>query len=346
VSNEVRVWVIGLGTVGRWLLAALHAQEATLAGRYGFVPRLVGVANARDGFVFHPHGLDLPTLVGLSSGGGAITEHPDIRHWPSALEGLRATEADVLVEVTSSPGDTAEPGVSHMREALGRRIAVVTSNKWPVALHGVELAELAKAGRVQFRAESTVMSGTPVLSTLVDGLAGATPIRVRGVLNATANFILTAMEAGKSYREALREAQETGLAERDPAADVDGHDSTAKTMILAALVFGEQLRLDDVMRRGISDITRTDVDAALAANCRIRLVSTLDAGENGLAARVEPLRVSVEDKLATEGVTNAVVCEAEPVGEVTITGPGAGLRLAGQGVFSDLIAVARHCAST
>ena len=104
-------------------------------------------------------------------------------------KGLRATQADLLVEVTASRSTDGEPGFAHMREALGRGLPVVTSNKWPVALHGVELAELARTRRVAFRAESTVMSGTPVLSTLVDGLAGAVPVGLRGLLNATANFI-------------------------------------------------------------------------------------------------------------------------------------------------------------
>ena len=125
-----------------------------------------------------------------------------------------------------------------MREALGRGIPVVTSNKWPVALHGVELTELAAKEGTAFRAESTVMSGTPVLSTLTEGLAGATVTAIRGVLSATVNFILSRMAEGDGYDEALAHAQRAGLAERDPAADVDGDDETAKAMILAALVFG------------------------------------------------------------------------------------------------------------
>jgi homoserine dehydrogenase len=137
--NDVRLWVIGLGTVGRWLIRALDAQAETLSSRYGFTPVVVGVANARDGFVYDARGVDLPTLQRLSSAGRPITELPGGRHWSNALAGLEATEADMLVEVTASPREGGEPGVAHMREALGRQISVVTSNKWPVALHGVEL---------------------------------------------------------------------------------------------------------------------------------------------------------------------------------------------------------------
>ena len=336
----MRLWVIGLGTVGRWLLRALLSRE-TLASRYGFTPAVVGVANARDGFVYREDGLDVPTLLELTSRGRPLTEHPGVRHWSTALEGLAATEADVLVEVTPSPSVDGEPGYAHMREALGRRIPVVTSNKWPVALYGVELAELARNGEVEFRAESTVMSGTPVLSTLVEGLAGARPIGLRGILNATANFIVTEMSRGTSYEDALAEAQRAGLAESDPAADVEGHDAMAKTMILAALVFGRQLRPEQVARRGITDIAQ-EVGEAASGSGQVRLVGMLDL-DGGLGARVEPVLLRRGDPLASiEGATNAVVCRVEPVGEVTIIGPGAGPGLAGQGVLSDLIAVARR----
>jgi homoserine dehydrogenase len=344
--KEVRVWVVGLGTVGQWLLRAMHVQAPRLAGRYGFVPKVVGVANARDGFVYDSRGLDPQTVLELASARRSLTELGGIRHWPSSVEGLAATEADVLVEVTASPAECGEPGVTHMREALRRRISVVTSNKWPVALNGVELAELAREKGVHFRAESTVMSGTPVLSTLVDGLAGTTPISLRGILNATANFVLTRMEQGASYEAALTEAQHVGLAERDPTADVEGYDAMAKAMILAGLVFETQLRPEDVVRGGISSIDRTEIHAATSDGARIKQLVTLELSEAGgaatLTARVEPALIPAEDPLAgISGVTNAVVCRAEPVGDVIVTGPGAGPELAGQGVFRDLIAVAR-----
>jgi len=339
--RQVRIWVVGFGTVGQWVVRALHTQAETLAARHGFAAVIVGVANARDGFVHRSEGLNLPTLLDLADRGRPLTEHPAARQLPSALEGLRATDADLLVEVTASPAGDGEPGYAHMREALGRRIPVVTSNKWPVALHGVELAELARRQGVAFRAEATVMSGTPVLSTLVHGLAGTTPTAIFGILNATANFVLTAMTNGQSYEDALAEAQAVGLAERDPSADVDGHDAVAKTMILAALVLGRQLRPEQVARRGIADVTRAELDKATRTGARIKLVASLEPTRDGFEARVEPVQLRADDPLASvEGVTNAVVCKAEPVGEVTVIGPGAGPALAGQGVFSDLIAVA------
>ena len=342
--RALRIWLVGTGTVGTWLAGVLGSQRERLAASYSLSATVVGAASARGGFVYDAGGLDLaslPTVVAAGRGTG---------HWPSTIEGLRATEADLLVEVSASPAADGEPGVTHMREALQRQIPVVTSNKWPVALHGAELAALARSQGVAFRAESTVMSGTPVLSTLAEGLAGAVPVALRGLLNATANFILSQMADGRSYEDALAEAQRAGLAERDPAADVEGHDTVAKVMILSGLVFGRQLRREQIACRGITAVTGRETAEAAAAGGRIRHVATLGfarpGGAGSVTARVQPEFTGPGDPLVNvNGTTNAVVFEADPVGQVTITGPGAGPQLAGQGVLSDIIAVASRRAA-
>lgn len=343
--SPLRIWLVGFGMVGKWLTGALDAHAGWLTSRYGRAVRVVGIANARDGFVYNANGLELASVLAAASGGRPITEQRGARAWPSAIEGLRATEADLLVEVTASPPADGEPGLTHMREALQRGIAVVTSNKWPVALRGVELAGLARSQRVAFRAESTVMSGTPVLSALTEGLAGAVPVALRGVLNATVNAVLSQMADGTSYEDALAWAQRAGLAETDPAADVEGSDATAKVMILSALVFGRQLNREQVACRGITGITGREVRRAAAGGQLRHVASLAFSGPDGtgtVTARVQPEVVPAGDLLASvEGATNAVVCRASPIGEVAIIGPGAGPQLAGQGVLSDIIAVAR-----
>jgi homoserine dehydrogenase len=347
--KPLRIWLVGTGTVGTWLAGVLGSERERererLAARYGLDATIVGAASARGGFVYDPGGLDLASLPAAARGGRPAGGGRGVGRWPSTIEGLRATEADLLVEVSASPAADGEPGVTHMREALQRRIPVVTSNKWPVALRGTELAALARSQGVAFRAESTVMSGTPVLSTLTEGLAGALPLALRGLLNATANFILSRMADGRSYEDALAEAQRAGLAERDPTADVEGHDTVAKVMILSGLVFGRQLRRDQVTCRGITAVTGREIAEAAAAGGRIKHVTTLGfagpGGAGSVTARVRPEFTGRDDPLVNvDGTTNAVVFEADPVGRVTITGPGAGPQLAGLGVLSDIIAVA------
>jgi len=348
--SPLRIWLVGFGTVGKWLAGALDAQAERLASRYGCAWQVVGIATARDGFAYRADGLDLAAALAAAGAGQPIGAQRGARIWPSAIEGLRATEADLLVEVTASPPADGEPGLAHMREALGRGIPVATSNKWPVALHGAELAALSRERGTEFRAESTVMSGTPVLSALTEGLAGATPVALRGVLNATANAILSQMASGMSYQRALADAQRAGLAERDPAADVEGSDSTAKLMILSALVFGRQLGRQQVACTGITGVTGEQARRAASAGRRIRHVATLafagPEGADAVTARVRPEAVPAGDLLAgIDGVNNALVCRASPVGEIAIIGPGAGPQLAGHGVLSDVIAIARRRAA-
>jgi homoserine dehydrogenase len=319
-----RVAIVGLGAVGRWVLDALQRD----AERVGL--RVVAAADRRSGLVHRPDGLRIDELLAAKAD-GSLAAVERVERWPVALNGLREIDIDILVEVSQSPSD-GEPGLSHIREALARGVAVATSNKWPVAVAGVELVELARGNATQLRAESTVMSGTPVLSTLTEGLAGATPIRLRGVVNATVNFICSRVGQGDTYERALEDARRVGLAEPDPSADVDGHDSVSKLMVLAALVFGVQLTMDDVARRGLSERKPRPGD-------RVREVITLDPRAGRFSVEAGP--VPTDDPLARiDGATNAVIAEVDPIGEIAITGPGAGMHQAGQGVYSDLLRLA------
>jgi homoserine dehydrogenase len=343
--KRFRVSIVGFGTVGQWLVRALEEHRARIGERYALSFEVVGLANRRDGFVYCKDGIHLRSALKLTVAGDSLRKLEGVSCWATALEGIKATEADVLVEVTASPAPSGEPGLSHLEEALGRGIPAVTSNKWPVALHGVRLTELARSTSTFLRAESTVMSGTPVLSTLSEGLAGSSPAAIRGVLNATANFIVSEIGRGKRYEDALAEAQRRGLAERDPSADVEGHDSAAKVMILSALVLRRQLRASEVSRRGIASIEDGALNQAVSEGLTVREVATLGPVDDGtLLGRVEPVALEDDDVLAwIDGTANAVVCEARPLGEIMIRGPGAGVELAGQGVLSDLINVAlRH----
>jgi homoserine dehydrogenase len=322
-GEPIRLSIVGLGVVGRWVLEALQRD----ADRLGI--QLVAVADSRSGLVHRPAGLSMAEILDAKRH-DTLADLDEIERWPTALDGLREIDMDVLVEVSQSPAD-GQPGLSHIREALGRGIAVATSNKWPVATAGVELVELAQRNATQLRAESTVMSGTPVLSTLTEGIAGARPLRLRGVVNATANFICSRVAAGETYEGALQAAQEMGLAEPDPSADVDGHDSVSKLMVLAALVFGIQLTVADVTRRGLSELELRPGD-------RIREVMTLDPPAGRFS--VEAGEVAHDDPLAgIDAARNSIVAEIDPIGVITITGPGAGRELAGQGVYSDLLRI-------
>ncbi|HWU38696.1 MAG TPA: homoserine dehydrogenase, partial [Candidatus Acidoferrum sp.] len=189
------------------------------------------------------------------------------------------------------------------------------------------------------------------LSTIREGLAGARVTGIRGILNGTANHILTLMGKGFDYATALADAQAQGYAEPDPTDDVEGHDVVAKVCILAAAALGQALPIDQVIRRGITGITPNSIRQAASYECRIKLVATLRPREqtdrSGSAsmppeARVEPIALPLTDPLArVDGVMNALTVQTDTVSEVTIIGPGAGPAQAGQGIFADLVAVAQ-----
>jgi homoserine dehydrogenase len=342
--KQIRLSLVGFGVVGQGFVELLTTKYTSLKQHYGVDIILVGVANARHGFIYRQDGLHIPTLLELTAKQRPLTEYPGIAHWKSALEGLQATSADMLVEVTPTNLRDAEPGITHIREALSRNMHVVTANKGPVALAATELISLAHRHGVQLRMESTVMAGTPIISTIREGMAGARVLAMRGILNGTTNYILSAMASGRDYVESLSDAQSKGYAETDPTADVEGYDAVAKTLILAALVFGYSLKPEQVVRRGITTITKEQIQAAHNEDKRIKLIASLRLlsgadGQETLDARVEPIIVPVTDPLArVDSVMNALTIQADTLPEVTIIGPGAGRIQTAQGLLADVLA--------
>jgi homoserine dehydrogenase len=349
--RQIRLSIVGFGTVGRWLAAAIERRRSWLEAECGVAVSVVSVATRRDGFIHRDDGLKVPTLLELASAERPLTDYPGTRRWETPLEGLRMTGSDVLAEASNTNPREPEPALSHIRQALGRGMHVITSSKGACAAAALELATLARQRGVQFRMESTVMSGTPVLSTIQEGLAGSRVIALRGILNGTANQILTLMAEGREYAAALADAQAQGYAEPEPADDVEGHDAVAKLCILAAAAFGRAITPEQVIRRGITDIPLDTVQQAVSDGHRIKLVAMVRPWPEGnrtgsntvpLEARVEPLTLPLTDPLSrVDGVMNALTIHTDTVREVTIIGPGAGPEQAGQGIFADLVALAK-----
>ena len=347
--KHIRLSLIGFGVVGQGLAELLHTKREHLQRTFGLEVRLVSVANARHGFIYRDDGLDIPTLLELAATHRSLAEHPDVRQYPTALEGIQSTFADMLSEVTGTNLRDAEPGISHMRAALSRGIDVITANKGPAALAADELFALARAHDAQLRIESTVMAGTPVISTIREGMAGATVQAIRGILNGTTNYILSAMATGRNYAEVLAEAQAQGYAEADPTADVEGYDAVAKALILAAVVFGFPLKPEQVIRSGITHISREQMQRAIDNGNRIKLIASLQQipgnspATSSVEARVEPMELPLSDPLArVDGVMNAITIQSDTLPEVSIFGPGAGRLQTGQGLLSDLVAIAHN----
>lgn len=166
--RKLRLTIVGFGTVGRWLAAAVHRRRAFLAAECGVAVAIVGIATRRGGFIHREEGLDIGRLLERAPG-RTLADDLGARRWETAREGLANTESDVLAEASNTNPRDPEPALSHIRYALGRGMHVVTSSKGACAAAAVELLALARERRIQFRMESTVMSGTPVLGTIREG---------------------------------------------------------------------------------------------------------------------------------------------------------------------------------
>jgi homoserine dehydrogenase len=253
-----------------------------------------------------------------------------------------AAKADIDVFVELVGGDEG-PSRASVKAALEAGRHVVTANKALLAKHGVSLAEIAERKGVLLNYEAAVAGGIPVIKTMREALAGNTVSRVFGILNGTCNYILTRMEKeGISFDACLKDAQRLGYAEADPTFDIEGHDTAHKLSILTSLAFGTKIAADDIYLEGISNITQADIRAAAELGYRIKLLGVAQRTDSGIEQRVHPTMVPTASVIAqVHGVTNAVAIETDILGELLLSGPGAGGNATASAVVGDIADIAK-----
>jgi homoserine dehydrogenase len=339
----MKLALIGFGVVGQGLAEILLTTGAELKAQYGFDAQIVAVCDTLKGSLYHPDGLDIAAALKALESPQQLATYPDqagLVRGLEALETIRQSNAEVVVEVSYTNIQTGQPALDHFKAALQAGKHVVTTNKGPIALAYQELKALADSKGLQLLFEGTVMSGTPTIRMGMVDLAGCRIHEVRGILNGTTNYILTQMENGQDYAQALAQAQQLGYAEADPTADVEGYDALSKVLILANTVMGGQLRAEQVARQGITTITADDIQAAAQAGERWKLIGSVKLTAQGIEASVQPMRLPISDPLANiQGATNAVTFSTDLLGAVTLVGPGAGKQATGFALLSDLLAI-------
>lgn len=336
--SPLRVGLLGAGTVGSAVVRAFLETPERLAPFEGARLLLVGVA-VRDPAKAAAGGI--PEAL-LTDAPAHLVASPDV---------------DVIVELMG--GD--EPARTLISAALAAGKPVVTANKHVIAHHGPALEALARSTGTALRFEAAVGAGIPILGQLAGDLAANRIERVRGIVNGTTNFILSAMtDRKRPYGAVLLDAQRAGYAEADPAGDVEGDDALNKLVILARLAFGQWLRPASIERRpatanglgrpGITGVTAEEVAAAAAHGLRLKLIvdgRRAPGDEAQVEASVQPVAVAADSNFGrTSGVINRIELDAEPIGRLELTGPGAGGGPTSSAVLGDLIAIARGSGST
>lgn len=312
------VGLLGLGTVGGSVAELLARHASAHEAKVGRPVRVVAAA-VRRLEALRPWAPDFLTDDPL-----AVVAHPEV---------------EVVVELMGG----ADAPLAAVRAALQAKKPVVTANKALLAKHGAELAALAQAQGVPLLAEAAVAGGIPIMLPLMQGLAGNRLRRVAGIVNGTTNFILSAMaEGGAELSDALAEAQRLGFAEADPSADLEGHDAAAKLVLLAAAAFGVRLEVEGLPRTGLGAVGAADLRYAKELGHAIKLLAIAERAPDGrLWAGVHPALVPLSHPIAgVGGVLNAVAVEGDAVGEVMLSGPGAGGMPTASSVVGDLLSIA------
>ena len=302
-----------------------------------------GIGSRSRGLYIHPEGIAADLLTHEQdpllwfSRGGTLVESVE-----AFIRAGKDTGASIFIELTTLNPHDGQPALTHIRQALESGMDVITANKGPVAYAQIELQSLARRHTVQFRFESTVMDGLPVIN-LAEFTLPAVGIRsFQAILNSTSSLVLSLIEQGYSLDEAIRRAQQIGVAEADPWYDLDGWDAVMKTTILANTLLDGQLTPQMVEREGIRDLTADEICAAALAGSPYRLMSQAHRKHGVLIAEVRPRRISSDDILHVgTGTTGVISLETEAMGTITVVEHEPAVTQTAYGVLSDLITVQR-----
>ncbi|GGW38696.1 homoserine dehydrogenase [Streptomyces caelestis] len=321
-TRPLKVALLGCGVVGSEVARIMTTHADDLTARIGAPVELAGVAVRRPDRV--REGIDQALVTTDAT---ALVKRGDI---------------DVVVEVIGG----IEPARTLITTAFEHGASVVSANKALLAQDGAALHAVAEEHGKDLYYEAAVAGAIPLIRPLRESLAGDKINRVMGIVNGTTNFILDKMDStGAGYQEALDEATALGYAEADPTADVEGFDAAAKAAILAGIAFHTRVRLDDVYREGMTEVTAADFASAKEMGCTIKLLAICERAEDGASAtaRVHPAMIPLSHPLASvRGAYNAVFVESDAAGQLMFYGPGAGGSPTASAVLGDLVAVCRN----
>lgn len=330
--------LLGFGNVGQALAKLLLRKRLELQAQYSLTYAVTGIATGRHGTAINHDGLDLDRALAQAASGGSLADL-SAQHAPAnALDFIRSCGADVLFENTPVNYETGQPAVDHLHLALEMGMHAITANKGPVVHAYRPLTDLAEAGGLRFYFESAVMDGAPIFSLFREALPAARLRSFRGVLNSTTNLILTRMEGGESFDQAVAFAQSIGVAETDPSGDIDGWDAAVKVAALVTVLMGVPLKPFEVDRQGIRGISPADINRARREGKRWKLVCSAEREKEDIKARVIPEMVGRDSPLyGIEGTTSLVQFETDVLGLLSVIETDPGPHTTAYGLLADFI---------
>ena len=330
----MRLIIVGFGVVGQSFAKLILSRAADLYSTYGVNPRVVACVD-KKGAVVCPSGIDLQKLLDIKKIKGTVVDYRSEGSKSLDYDIVEQTDSDVLLELTSTNLQDGEPGISNIISAMRSGKHVITANKGPLALAFPSLLELANYNDVMLRFSGTVGGGTPILEFAKRCLKGDRILSFKGILNGTTNYILTRMEEGLSFKNALKDAKEKGIAEANPELDIEGYDAAAKVSIIANWVMGMKKTIHDVESTGIAEVTLERIGEARKRNNSLKLVGMTENKK----LIVGPVEVSKLDPICVNGTLNAVTFSSEHSGQQTIIGRGAGGMETASAILRDLIEI-------
>ena len=336
--------IVGYGNVARRFATLLDESRAALTTR-GIDPVIVGVATRRHGSAINPSGLKGDELTGALTGPNVESAESFIAE---SFAAVPAGTVRVLIETTTLNVESGEPAISHVRAGLAAGAHVITANKGPVAFAYRALADEARAAGREFLFEGSVMDGVPIFNLVRETLPAVTVRRFRGVVNSTTNYMLTSMERGVSYGDALAEMQRAGVAEADPSLDVDGWDAAVKATALANVLLDAGMTPKQVLvREGVNEATGARAVAARRRGQRLKLVARGSGRRGNSVVTVELMELASDDPLAIlDGQGNALELDTEPLGRIVITQRDGGLEKTAYALVTDLFTIANRVQGT
>jgi homoserine dehydrogenase len=306
-------------------------KETELRRRYDVRWRLTGLATRRAGWIANADGLN-PLAILNGHFPPAESQPPrNVREW------LERARADVFFEATSLDVQTGQPAIDHLKAALEHGAHAITANKGPIVHAFRELTALAHDKKKRFLYESTVMDGVPIFSMFPLGLPAAELRGFSGVLNSTTNVVLGEIERGRSFDEAIKRAQAMGIAETDPTNDLDGRDAAVKVAALVIVLMGTPVRIEQVQRTGIRELSEEKIRSVRAAGMRYKLVCRAERRGDGVECSVRPELLLAGDPLANlEGSSSAIRFDLDVFG-LSIVEHNPGIEATGYGLLADFV---------